>query len=77
MGVSYSRLGRYLIRIGSEFFFSCVCFGVLFGLNLCCWANIFLIAFKNINNIVKGGTAPQGPTTAPSLQQGVFDEEVI
>ena len=57
------RLGRYLIRTGFDIniyiyiyiFVACVCFGVLFGLNFCCWANIFFIAFKNINNIVKGG----------------------
>ena len=51
------RLGRYLIRTGFEFFFfffACVCFGVLFGLNFCCW-DIFFISFKNINNIFKGG----------------------
>ena len=47
------KLGRYLIRTGFDFFF----FWVLFGLNFnfCYWANIFFIAFKNINNIVKGG----------------------
>ena len=53
------RLGRYLIRTGFDFFLSlslsCVCFGVLFGINFGCWTNIFFIAFKNINNIVKEG----------------------
>ena len=54
------RLGRCLIRTDFDFFFffffvACVCFGVLFGLNFCYWANIFFIEFKNINNIVKGG----------------------
>ena len=47
------RLGRYLIKTGSDsFFFFCV----LFGLNFYWWANIFFIAFKNINNIVKGAS---------------------
>ena len=51
------RLGRYLIKTGSDiyiyiFFFVCV----LFGLNFYWWANIFFIAFKNINNIVKGAS---------------------
>ena len=53
------RLGRYLIRTGFDFFLSlslsCVCFGVLFGINFGCWTNIFFIAFKNINNIFKEG----------------------
>ena len=53
------RLRRYLIKTGSDFFFFfvcvCVCVCVLFGLNFYWWANIFFIAFKNINNIVKGG----------------------
>ena len=49
------RLGRYLIRTGSDIYiFLCVC--VLFGLNFYWWANMFLIAFKNINNIVKGAS---------------------
>ena len=47
------RLGRYLIRTGSDFIFYFL-FLVLFGLNFYWWANIFFIAFKNINNIVKG-----------------------
>ena len=46
------RLRRYLIKTGSDFFFLCV----LFGLNFYWWANIFFIAFKNINNIVKGAS---------------------
>ena len=46
------RLGRYLIKTGSDFFF----FFVLFGLNFYWWANYFFIAFKNINNIVKGAS---------------------
>ena len=46
------RLGRYPIRTSFEFFF--FFFWVLFGLNFCYWANFFFIAFKNINNIVKG-----------------------
>ena len=29
---------------------------MLFGLNFYWWANIFFIAFKNINNIVKGAS---------------------
>ena len=40
------RLGRYLIRTSFDyyyyFFFFRVCFGVLFGLNFCCWTNIVL-----------------------------------
>ena len=48
------RLGRYLIKTGSDFFFFFVC--VLFRLNFYWWANIFFIAFKNINNIVKGAS---------------------
>ena len=49
------RLGRYLIKTGSDFFFFFIYLCVLFGLNFYWWANIFFITFKNINNIVKGG----------------------
>ena len=56
------RLVRSLVRIGFYFifwFFSCVCFGVQFGLNFCLiyikkiYIYIYFIAFKNINNIVE------------------------
>ena len=51
------KLGRYLIRTSFDFFFFFFFFWVLSGLNFnfCYWANIFFIAFKNINNIIKGG----------------------
>ena len=47
------RLCRYLIKTGSDFFF-CVCWlGLIFIGGLI----FFFIAFKNINNIVKGASA--------------------
>ena len=44
------RLHRYLIKTSSDFFF------FFFGLNFYWWANIFFIAFKIINNSVKGAS---------------------
>ena len=55
------RLGRYLIRTGFDFLIFDFDFLLVFVLGcclssyFCCWANFFFIAFKNINNIVKGG----------------------
>ena len=51
------RLGRYLIKTGSDFFFffSGCCLGLIFIGGLIFF--FFFIVFKNINNTVKGASA--------------------